>query len=332
MTPQNAKKSSPDPVLDSTLRPRTWPEFIGQGKLKSNLQVAIAAAKARREPLDHVLFYGPPGLGKTSLAHLIASEMSSPLTTTSGPAIERAGDLAAILTNLEEKSVLFIDEVHRLPKTVEETLYPAMESRQLHLVLGKGPGARTLELALPAFTLIAATTRPAMLSGPLRSRFGTTWRLDFYTAADIEAILDRSSRLLGIPLEPEARSLIARSSRATPRIANRLLKRVRDLAQTRGEPIVSRKTAQEALGMLEVDAQGLEPTDRRILQALVEQFRGKPVGLKTLAAATAEDEATIEDVYEPYLLQLGFIERTPRGRMATARAYQHLGKTAARLL
>ncbi|MBI2624046.1 Holliday junction branch migration DNA helicase RuvB [Candidatus Parcubacteria bacterium] len=314
-------------------RPRTWPEFIGQGKLKSNLQVAIAAAKARREPLDHVLFYGPPGLGKTSLAHLIASEMNSPLTTTSGPAIERAGDLAAILTNLEEKSVLFIDEVHRLPKTVEETLYPAMESRQLHLVLGKGPGARTLELALPAFTLIAATTRPAMLSGPLRSRFGTTWRLDFYTAADIETILDRSSRLLDMPLEPEARRIIACSSRATPRIANRLLKRVRDLAQTRGEPLVSRQTAQEALSMLEVDAEGLEPTDRRILQALVEQFRGKAVGLKTLAAATAEDEATIEDVYEPYLLQLGFIERTPRGRVATAKAYAHLGKGAvARLL
>ncbi|MBI3305477.1 Holliday junction branch migration DNA helicase RuvB [Candidatus Parcubacteria bacterium] len=333
MVPQNAKKSSPDPVLDATLRPRNWQEFIGQKKLKANLWVAIEAAKSRGEPLDHLLFYGPPGLGKTSLAHLIAAEMGAALTPTTGPAIERTGDLAAILTNLAEKSVLFIDEIHRLAKPVEELLYPALEARSLHIILGRGPGARTLELQLPTFTLIAATTRPAMLSAPLRSRFGTTWRLDFYEAPEIEQILERSSRLLNITLAAEARRLIAVSSRATPRTANRLLKRVRDLAQTRGETVVSPDTAREALRMLEVDAEGLEPTDRRLLTALIEQFRGGPVGLKTLAAATAEDEGTIEDVYEPYLLQLGFIERTPRGRTATAKAYAHLGKGAvARLL
>ena len=221
-------------MLDSTLRPRTWAEFVGQDKIKANLQVAISAARQRGEALDHVLFYGPPGLGKTSLAHLIAAEMGAPLTTTSGPAIERPGDLAAILTNLAERSVLFIDEVHRLPKPVEEMLYPGLESRRLHIILGKGPAARTLEMALPAFTLVAATTRPAMLSGPLRSRFGTTWRLDFYSTANVEAILERSSRLLGVTLDPAARALIAVASRSTPRTANRLLKRVRELAQTRG--------------------------------------------------------------------------------------------------
>lgn len=329
----HAKKSSPDPVLDATLRPRNWQEFIGQEKLKANLWVAIEAAKSRGEPLDHLLFYGPPGLGKTSLAHLIATEMGAALTPTTGPAIERTGDLAAILTNLADRSVLFIDEIHRLAKPVEELLYPALEARALHIILGRGPGARTLELRLPTFTLVAATTRPAMLSAPLRSRFGTTWRLDFYRTPEIEQILERSSRLLNVTLSAEARRLIAASSRATPRTANRLLKRVRDLAQTRGETIVGPDTASAALRMLEVDAQGLEPTDRRLLVALIEQFRGGPVGLKTLAAATAEDEATIEDVYEPYLLQLGFIERTSRGRVATAKAYQHLGKDAvARLL
>ncbi len=331
--PHNHKKSTPDPLLDSALRPQTWGEFIGQDKVKANLRITISAARARAESLDHVLFYGPPGLGKTSLAHLIAAEMGAPLTATSGPAIERPGDLAAVLTNLAEGSVLFIDEVHRLPKPVEEMLYPGLESRRLHIILGRGPAARTLEMALPAFTLIAATTRPAMLSGALRSRFGSTWRLDFYTTADIEAILERSSRLLGVSLEADARKLIAVASRSTPRTANRLLKRVRDLAQTRNLDSIDAPTAAEALRMLEVDAEGLEPTDRRILTALVEQFRGGPVGLKTLAAATAEDVDTIEDVYEPYLLQLGFIERTPRGRVATAKAYKHLGRGAvARLL
>ncbi|MDP3727637.1 MAG: Holliday junction branch migration DNA helicase RuvB [bacterium] len=319
------KQKGDDVALDQTLRPQRWDEFIGQEPVKENLKILIAAAKKRGESIEHVLLYGPPGLGKTSLAHLIARELNTNIRITSGPAVERVGDLASILTNLMPGDVLFIDEAHRLNKMIEEVLYPAMESRTLDIIIGKGPSARTIQLELPPFTLIAATTRIGMLSGPLRSRFGVTFRLDFYSPGNIGAILDRSCRLLGIDADPNAIALTAAASRATPRVANRLLKRARDYASVHGDGRVTADAARSALALLEIDPLGLEPTDRRILDTIVSKFQGGPVGLSALAAATAEEEDTIEEVYEPYLMRLGFLERTARGRVATRLAYEHLG-------
>ncbi|MDO8600253.1 MAG: Holliday junction branch migration DNA helicase RuvB [bacterium] len=314
-----------DQNLDLALRPKKWNEYIGQENVKANLSVLIEAAQKRKEPIEHVLLYGPAGLGKTSLAYLIAREMNTNIRITSGPAIERVGDLASILTNLIPGDVLFIDEAHRLNKTIEEVLYPAMESRTIDIIIGKGPSARTIQLELPPFTLVAATTRIGMLSGPLRSRFGGTFRLDFYTEEEIGKIISRSAKLLGVTLNDDARSLIEKSSRFTPRVANRLLKRVRDYAEVHGTGVITKEMAEKALALLEVDERGLEPTDRRILHAIINKFQGGPVGLQTLAAASAEEIETIEEVYEPYLMQIGFLERTPRGRAVTKLAYMHLG-------
>ena len=311
--------------LDATLRPRKLSEYQGQNKVKENLKILIEAARQRKEPIEHVLLCGAAGLGKTTLAHIIASEMGVGIKVTSGPAIERVGDLGSILTNLSEGDVLFIDEAHRLNKLIEEVLYPAMEDFKLDIVIGKGPSARTLQLDLPHFTLIAATTRPSLLSSPLRSRFGITFRLDFYQLADIAKILNRSARILNIQADQEGTELISQSARFTPRVANRLLKRVRDYAQVRGQGKITGPITHEALEMLEVDSLGLEPIDRQILKAIIEKFDGGPVGLQALAAATNEEQDTIEDIYEPYLMQLGFIGRTPRGRTATRVAYEHLG-------
>lgn len=313
--------------LDATLRPRNWNEYIGQKNIKENLRIFIDAAKKRGDPLEHLLLYGPPGLGKTSLSHIIASEMGANMKVTSGPAIEKIGDLAAILTNLAPHDILFIDEAHRLNRQIEEVLYPAMEDRVLDIIIGKGPSARTIQLDLPPFTLIAATTRVGLLSSPLRSRFGVTFRIGFYSVEDIKKIIERSASILGVKAEARGLELIARSSRATPRVANRLLKRARDFSQVRGKGIITETIATEALGMLEVDELGLEPTDRKILEVLIRKFKGGPVGIQTLAAATSEEEDTIEGIYEPYLLQLGFLQKTPRGRMATEGAYKHLGFT-----
>lgn len=315
-------------MLDRTLRPRTWDEFVGQETVKRNLAILIEAAKKRGEPCDHLLFYGPAGVGKTTLAHIISHEMRSGLKVTSGPAIEKAGDLASILANLEPGDILFIDEAHRLNRLIEEVLYPAMESRTLNLIIGKGAGARTIELKLPPFTLIAATTRIGLLSGPLRSRFGATFRLDFYDESDIKKILERSSRILDIPIETDALDILARASRATPRVANRLLKRARDLAQVRGNSIITPELAKKTLSLLEIDPVGLEATDRRLLETIILKFHGGPVGIQALSAATAEERDTIEDIYEPYLLRLGLIERTAKGRLATKAAYTHLGLDA----
>lgn len=330
-TPGGPKQKSggEDIALDSTLRPQRWEEFVGQELLKKNLRILIDAARQRNEPVEHILLAGPAGLGKTSMAHLVAREMNTNIRITSGPAIERVGDLAALLTNLLPGDILFIDEAHRLHKVIEEVLYPAMESRALDIIIGKGPSARTIQLELPAFTLIAATTRIGLLSSPLRSRFGSTFRLEFYTPEDLTRILARSARILGIELEPQAASLLASSSRATPRVANRLLKRCRDWAQVYGGGPVSPAVVQKTLALLEIDGLGLEPMDRRIMQVIVEKFGGGPVGLQALAAASAEEEDTIAEVYEPYLMRLGFLERTPRGRVVTEYAYQHLGLTAA---
>lgn len=320
-----SKQKPDDAALDQALRPVSWAEFVGQEAVKGNLKIMITAAKQRGESIEHVLLHGPSGLGKTSLAHLIAREMNTNIRVTSGPAIERVGDLASILTNLLPGDVLFVDEAHRMNKLIEEVLYPAMESRTLDIIIGKGPSARTIQLELPPFTLIAATTRIGMLSGPLRSRFGATFRLDFYSPDNISSILQRSCRLLGVAADPGAIAITAAASRATPRVANRLLKRVRDYAIVHGTGRLTDHDAREALRLLEVDEIGLEPTDRRILEAIIRKFGGGPVGLSAIAAATAEEEDTIEEVYEPYLLQLGFLERTARGRVATALAYQHLG-------
>jgi len=323
-----AAKETNDLVFEQTLRPKNWSEFVGQEKIKRNLRILIEAAKKRGESCDHLLFYGPTGLGKTTLAYIIASEMGANLKVTSGAAIEKAGDLAALLTNLEPGDIIFIDEIHRLNRLIEEILYPAMESRVLHLTIGKGPAARSIELALPSFTLIAATTRVGLISSPLRGRFGATFRLDFYEEEDIKKIINRSADLLEIKIEPAAIDTLAQASRATPRVANRLLKRARDLAEVENKTPISKSLAEKTLRLLEIDSLGLEATDRRLLEALVQKFQGGPAGLQSLAAATAEEKDTIEDIYEPFLLRLGFIERTSRGRIATKAAYQHLGLAA----
>jgi Holliday junction DNA helicase RuvB len=320
----NPNQNEEDIGLDQTLRPQSFKDYQGQEKIKENLHILISAAQKRKEAIEHVLLCGAAGLGKTTLAHIIAKEMGVGIKVTSGPAIERVGDLGSILTNLSDGDVLFIDEAHRLNKIIEEVLYPAMEDFKLDIVIGKGPSARTLQLDLPKFTLISATTRPGLLSSPLRSRFGVTFRLDFYQLIDIEKIIKRSAKILKIEIEQEAIEIIALSSRATPRVANRLLKRVRDFAQVRGDGKITADLAREALKMLEVDSLGLEPIDRQILKLIIEKFDGGPVGLQAMAAATSEEMDTIEDIYEPYLMQLGFISRTSRGRIATRPAYEHL--------
>jgi Holliday junction DNA helicase RuvB len=314
-------------ALDQALRPQSLDALIGQDRVRENIRILIEAAIARGESLEHVLFYGPPGLGKTTLAHIIDNEMDANIRVTAGPSIERAGDLAAILSNLREKEVLFIDECHRLGKVVEEILYPAMEDYALDLVIGQGPGARTVRLSLPRFTIVGATTRLALLSAPLRTRFGATFRLDFYSHNALEKIVDRAAIALRVPIDPDGREEIARRGRGTPRVALRLLRRVRDYAQVRGDGVVTKDIAKQALELLEIDEQGLDDLDRRVLLSIVEKFAGGPVGLETIAASIGEASDTIMDVVEPYLLQLGFIDRTPRGRVATALAYQHLNIT-----
>ena len=324
LDPQETKEEE---VLDLSLRPRLMRDYIGQENIKANLEIAIAAAKQRQEPIEHVLLYGAPGLGKTTLAHVIANEMGANLRVTSGPAIEKGGDLAAILSNLEEGDILFIDEIHRLPKAVEEIMYPAMEDYALDIVMGKGPSARTLRLDLPHFTIIGATTLASLLSAPLRDRFGLSHHLEFYQPLEMEKIIARSANILKIDLPTDAAAAIAGRSRRTPRIANRLLKRVRDYCQVKHAGNISPDACAEAFSLLEVDNLGLDAVDRKILTVLIDKFRGGPVGLNTLAAATGEEEATLADIYEPYLLQLGFLDRSARGRIATASAYRHLGRS-----
>jgi Holliday junction DNA helicase RuvB len=319
------QREDDDVAAERSLRPRRLEEYIGQHRVKKNLSIFIEAAKAREESLDHVLLYGPPGLGKTTLAAIIAAEMGVSLRVTSGPAIERQGDLVSILTNLQPGDVLFIDEIHRLNRVVEEVLYSSMEDFVVDIVIGKGPAARTMRINLPRFTLIGATTRLALLTGPLRDRFGAVMRLDFYDDDAMQEIIERSASILQLKLDPHGAKALAGRARGTPRIANRLLRRVRDVAQVVGDGIVTAEIADHALNLLEIDHLGLDETDRRILEAVIEKFDGGPVGIDTLAAATSEETDTIMDVYEPYLIQLGFLQRTPRGRIATRRAYEHLG-------
>ena len=317
-----------DPVEaaeETTLRPRRLDEFVGQPRLKEHLEIMLGAARKRGQAVDHMLFAGPPGLGKTTLAGIVAAELEVACRITSGPALERAGDLAAILTNLDDGDVLFIDEIHRLPRTVEEVLYPAMEDFQLDIVIGKGPSARSIRLDLPRFTLVGATTRSGMIAGPLRDRFGFVTRLDYYEPEDLVTIIERAAGILGVPIDAEGATEIARRARGTPRVANRLLRRVRDFAEVRADGTVTAPVAREALALFDVDALGLDKVDRAILRALCETFAGQPVGLGTLAVSVAEEPDTVEDVYEPFLLKCGLLRRTPRGRVASAAAYAHLG-------
>jgi holliday junction DNA helicase RuvB len=316
-----------DVQYEAGLRPRTLDEYIGQDRLRENLYVAITAARQRGEALDHVLLYGPPGLGKTTLAHVIANELGVAMRPTAGPVIERPGDLAAILSNLQSREVLFIDEVHRMAPAIEEILYPAMEDYELDIVIGEGPGARSVKIPVPPFTLIGATTRTGLLTSPLRARFGIVLRLDFYTEQDIQEIVLRSARILGVPIERDAAGELAARSRGTPRVANRLLRRVRDYAQVRADGRITRDVADRALQMLEVDRHGFDEIDRRLLLTIIEKFSGGPVGVGSLAAALSEERDAIEDIYEPFLIQIGFLERTPRGRVATRRAYEFFGLT-----
>ena len=317
--------SQPEDRLDQALRPRSLSDLIGQERVKENLAILIEAARQRGEPVDHVLFYGPPGLGKTTLAHILANEMGVNIKITAGPAIERPGDLAAILTNLRAGDILFIDEVHRLGRAVEEVLYPAMEDFALDIIIGKGPSARSIRLKLPRFTVVGATTRLALVTAPLRARFGAVYRLDFYSHAAMEEIVGRAARVLDVTVREEGVEEIARRARGTPRVALRLLRRVRDFAEVRADGVVNRQVAQDALDLLNVDALGLDEMDRKVLRTVIEKYRGGPVGLNTIAASISEEPDTIMDVVEPYLLQLGFLERTSQGRMTTRRAYEHLG-------
>ncbi|PIR41955.1 MAG: Holliday junction branch migration DNA helicase RuvB [Candidatus Yanofskybacteria bacterium CG10_big_fil_rev_8_21_14_0_10_37_15] len=319
------KTVSDDTQLDQALRPKNFQEYVGQEKVKDNLKIIIGAAKKRNEPMEHVLLHGPSGLGKTTLAYLIAKELEAGIRITSGTALEKAGDVGSILSSLNDGDVLFIDEVHRLNKMIEEVIYPAMENFKLDIVIGKGNSAKTLQIDLPRFTLIAATTKISLLSAPFRSRFGVNFRLDFYKDIDIAKIIGRSAELLEIKIDKEAIETIALSSRFTPRVANRLLKRVRDYAQVKEVDMINSNLAKESLQMLEIDKKGLEETDRKILLTIAEKFGGGPVGLKNIAAAISEEEATIEDVYEPYLMQIGFLARTPKGRVVTSHGYKHLG-------